>query len=306
MLRKLIIIAGPTAVGKTTLSIQIAKEVKGEIISADSRQLYRHMDIATAKPGKAELAQVSHHGFDLKNPDERHSAGQFVRYARGLLEDLWGKGIVPVVVGGTGLYIQALLDGLWVEEYPVGPVRIWLQNRLQLEGLEKLYRELAHLDPIAHARIEAGDTQRVLRATELALTTNGKGGTGTDPLNCTPLAFCLSRGREELNRRIDRRAEEMLDQGLIEEVEKLLALGYNRGTCAMQSLGYQELLDHLEGKCTLGEALAQIKLRTRQYAKRQFTWFRKDRRYRWVDLGLWGLDGGAERVLSQFRNQNRF
>lgn len=306
MLRKLIIIAGPTAVGKTTLSIQVAREVGGEIISADSRQLYRHMDIATAKPSKTELGQAPHHGFDLKNPDERYSAGQFVRYARCLLEDFWHRGTIPVVVGGTGLYIQALLDGLWVEEYPVGPVRTWLQNRLQLEGLEKLYRELAQLDPIAHARTEAGDTQRVLRALELALTTGGKGGTGADPLLCTPMAFCLFRDREELNRCIDKRVDEMLDQGLIEEVENLLALGYNRSTCAMQSLGYQELLDHLEGKCTLGEALARIKLRTRQYAKRQFTWFRKDRRYRWVDLGRWGLDGGVERVLSQFRNRNRF
>lgn len=305
MLRKLLIIAGPTAVGKTTLSIQIAKEVKGEIISADSRQLYRHMDVATAKPGEGERAQVPHHGLDLKNPDEKYSAGQFAKYARCLVEDLWCKGITPVVVGGTGLYIQALLDGLWAENLPVDQVRTLLQDRLQREGLGKLYSELAQLAPIAHARIAAGDTQRVLRALELAKIAGGKGGAGVEPLQCTPLAFCLSREREELNRRIDGRVDEMMDMGLVAEVEGLVARGYTRRACAMQSLGYDEMLDCLESKCTLDQALGRIKLRTRQYAKRQFTWFRKDRRYRWVDLDRWGIDGGVERVLSQYRNRNR-
>ena len=163
MLRKLIVITGPTAVGKTTISIQIAKELKGEIISADSRQLYRRMEIATAKPSPAEQAQVPHHGLNLKDPDERYSAGQFARFARDSVEECWRQGTLPVVVGGTGLYIQALLDGLWAEEQPPDQVRHWLQVRLSIEGLEKLYAELAKLDPPAHARIAAKDTQRILR-----------------------------------------------------------------------------------------------------------------------------------------------
>ena len=306
MLRKLIIIAGPTAVGKTTIGIEIAKRVGGEIISADSRQLYRHMGIATAKPSAAELAQVRHHGFDLKNPDERYSAGEYAAYARRVADEIWCRGALPMVVGGSGLYLQAFLDGFWSEEERPDQVRAALKDRLKSEGLGRLYEVLAQLDPIAHVRTGANDTQRILRALELALTTEGGGGRGTDPLSCAPLAFCLFRSRQETNRRIERRVDTMVEQGLLAEVQDLVARGFGRGACAMQSLGYSEILDHLDGKCSLVEALDQMKLRTRQFAKRQITWFRRDRRYRWVDLDRFGAAGAVDRVLAQLRNRWRF
>lgn len=306
MLRKLIIIAGPTGVGKTQLGINVARTLGAEVISADSRQLYRFMDIGTAKPNRSELAEIKHHGLDLKDPDERTSAGQFVKYARTLCENLWERGVVPVLVGGTGLYIQAFLDGLWAEERLAGEIRASLQERLQAEGLSRLYDELESLDPVAHSRLAARDTQRVLRALELALTASGKGGIGAEPFDCVPLAFCLHRERAELNRRLDLRVDGMMEQGLLSEVEGLLARGYHRQTYGLQSMGYQELVDFSEGKCSGADALARIKVRTRQYAKRQVTWFRKDRRYRWLNLGVWGVEGASESILKQFRNHRGF
>lgn len=278
----------------------------GEVISADSRQLYRFLDIGTAKPGSPELAATKHHGLDLLEPDEKYSAGQFVTYARAVCGNLWAKGRVPVVVGGTGLYIQALLDGLWAEERPAGGVRARLQARLQAEGLGRLYDELGALDPVAQACLAGGDTQRILRALELVTTTGDRHGVGADPLDCVPLAFCLYRERAELNRRLDLRVDEMMRQGLLGELDALLARGYHRQTFGLQSMGYEELMDFREGKRSLADAVARIKLRTRQYAKRQFTWFRKDRRYRWLNLDLWGLEGGGERVVEQFRNRRGF
>jgi tRNA dimethylallyltransferase len=306
MLRKLIIIAGPTAIGKTDISIQIAQSMGGEIISADSRQLYRYMEIATAKPSAAQLAQVRHHGFDLKDPDERYSAGEYAAYARRIAEEIWRRGLIPVVVGGSGLYLQAFLDGLWPEKEHPDQVRSALQQRLRAEGLGRLYELLERLDPIAHARTRARDTQRILRALEMALAAGGDRGRGTDPLGCTPLAFCLYRCREEIYRRIGQRVEAMVGQGLLGEVQALLARGYGRGACAMQSLGYSELLDHLEGRCNLPTALDQMKRRTRHFAKRQLTWFRRDRRYRWIDLDRHGDSGAVDRVLAQMRNRWRF
>lgn len=306
MLRKLIIIAGPTGIGKTQLGINVARTLAGEVISADSRQLYRYMNIGTAKPDPLELAEVKHHGLNLKDPDERTNAGQFVKYARTLCEGLWQRGVVPVMVGGTGLYIQAFLDGLWAEESQAEEIRATLEERLQAEGLSRLYDELGSLDPVAQSWVAARDTQRVLRALELALTSNGKRGIGAEPFDCIPLAFCLHRERAELNHRLDLRVDNMMEQGLMSEVEGLLARGYHRQTFGLQSMGYQELLDFSEGRCSRADALARIKLRTRQYAKRQVTWFRKDRRYRWLDLGVWGLAGASESVLAQFRNHSGF
>ncbi|MCC7262252.1 MAG: tRNA (adenosine(37)-N6)-dimethylallyltransferase MiaA [Candidatus Latescibacteria bacterium] len=303
MLRKLIIIAGPTAVGKTSLAITVASEVGGQIISADSRQIYRYMEVATAKPNAAERAAVEHHGLDLRDPDEPYSAGEFSRYARDRVREMWRQDLIPVVVGGTGLYLQALLDGLWRETVSAQTLRDDLKARLSTQGVEGLHHELGHLDAVAQSRIAATDTQRVLRALELAHLGIRGAGHGWDPLPCVPVAFCLNRTREQLYRRIDQRVEAMVAQGLIAEVEQLLDKGYTRSTRAMQSLGYEDLLDHLDGVCSLDAALAKMRLRTRQYAKRQLTWFRKDRRFRWLDLDRWGSAGGVERVLAEIRNR---
>lgn len=302
MLCQLIILTGPTAVGKTATAIHLAQQIGAEIISADSRQLYRYMDIATAKPSPAEQGAVAHHGLDLLNPDEIYSAGAFVRFARQALADIWSRGKAALVVGGTGLYIQAFLDGLWADEGQAAQVREELQARLGREGLEALYGELGRLDPVAQAQVARRDTQRVLRTLEIA-TTVSRRAFSWDPMPVKPPAFCLCRPRGEQNQRIDERVEAMAAQGLVAEAERLVGLGYHRGTRAMQSLGYEELLDYLESRCTLDQALAQVRTRTRQFAKRQLTWFRKDRRYRWLDLSRWGNGGAVERVLLELRNQ---
>lgn len=305
MLRKLIVIAGPTASGKTTLAITLANETGGQIISADSRQLYRFMDVGTAKPVPRERASVPHFGLDLLNPDQVFSAGAFSRYGREILERLWSRGILPIVVGGTGLYIKALLDGLWPQPASAQGVTAPVEAGQGL-GVERMYAQLTELDPAAASRIRPTDAQRIKRALDLARQNLGGIATGWDPLPGPALAICLDPPREELTRRIDQRVETMVAQGLVGEVEFLQARGYGRSARAMQSLGYTELLDFRQGACTLEQALEKIKIRTRQYAKRQVTWFRADRRYRFLDLHRWGRAGAVERVLAQLGNYEGF
>lgn len=300
------IITGPTAIGKTALGIRLATQLQGEILSVDSRQVYRYMDIGTAKPSPHELSQVKHHFIDIKNPDERYSAGQFGQEARALIQRLAERETVPVLVGGSGLYLQAILDGFFEEERDYSRLRPWLQKRLEQEGLQKLYEELGRLDPIAQSRLAAHDTQRILRALELAHGGDRAEAPSGRALDCSPLAFCLTMRRERLYQRIEQRVDEMVQRGFREEVERLAAQGYGRESWAMRSLGYEEMLDYLGGKCRWEEALAAIKLRSRQYAKRQLTWFRKDRRLRWLDLEVWGVNGVAARIAEHFNRRAGF
>ncbi len=306
MLRKLIIIAGPTATGKTSIAIHLAQLLDGEVISADARQLYRFMDIATAKPTGDETAAAVHHGLDLRLPDEPYSAGEFTRFARAKAAEIWERGKTPIVAGGTGLYIQALLDGLRTEERPSSSARAAIRERLRSKGLASLYAELGRLDPVAQSRVAANDTQRVLRALELVGNSPTGPVEGWDPMPEAAVCFCLHRPRDELDRRIGERIEQMAAQGLVAETEQLVRLGYGRDTPAMQTLGYEEMLDYLEGRCPLESALGRIRLRTRQFAKRQITWFRRDRRYRWLDISRWGREGVAERMVMEYRNRRRF
>lgn len=280
-------------------------EAGGQIISADSRQLYRFMDVGTAKPGPRERASVPHFGLDLLDPDQVFNAGAFSRYGREILEKLWSRGVLPVVVGGTGLYIKALLDGLWPEPASAA-VGVAPAEGGREQGIENMYALLAELDPVAASRIRPTDAQRVRRALDLARQNLGGIATGSDPLPGPALAICLDPPRDELARRIDQRVESMVAQGLVGEVQFLLGRGYGRSTRAMQSLGYHELLDFRQGTCTLEQALEKIKLRTRQYAKRQVTWFRADRRYRFLDPHRWGRAGAVERVLAELRNHEGF
>ena len=308
MLCKLIIITGPTATGKTRLGIQVARELGGEVISVDSRQIYRYMDIGTAKPSRSEQALARHHFIDIKNPDQRFSAGQFGKQARELIGQMQNRGVLPVLVGGSGLYLQATLDGFFEDRADHTGFRTQMQQRLKKEGLQILYDELGQLDPLAQARLSPRDTHRITRALEVACLGERKLSErwveeAAVPLECIPVAFCLKRQRDRLYRRIEQRVDAMMAQGLLEEVEELIARGYGRESCAMGTLAYQEILDYLDGTCSLAQAVETIKRRTRRYAKRQLTWFRRDRRLRWLDLDQWGNQGACERIVAHCRAQ---
>ena len=305
-----IVITGPTATGKTSLAIEIATRLRGEIISIDSRQIFRHMDIGTAKPDPNALAQVKHHFVNIKNPDESYSAGRFGQEVRQLINSLHQEKILPVLVGGSGLYLQAVLDGFFEDESDHEEIRSWLRERMAEEGLQSLHAELGKLDPLAQARLSPNDAPRVLRALELA---HGQGGAlslqwqerPARPLECIPLAFCLTMARDRLYRRIDQRVEAMMRKGLLDEVRRLVEMGYGRDCRVMGTLGYQEILNYLDGRCSLAAAVNLIKRRSRQYAKRQLTWFRKDRRLRWLNLDVWARQGVLERITGHYEFQTR-
>lgn len=301
----ILIITGPTAVGKTGVAIEAAKLLNGEIISADSRQIYRYMDIGTAKPTQDDLEKARHYCIDIKNPDETYSAGNFGEDARKLIHELHCRKILPILVGGSGLYLQAVLDGFFVDKADYSSIRLRMKQRLARGGLEPMYAELGKLDPMAHSLLAPNDTQRILRALEVA-----QGGTtlsshwwneSVRPLTCTTLAFCLALERRELYNRIDQRVDWMVRNDLVGEVKRLVKMGYGRDCPGMATVGYIEILDYLEGKCSLKSSVDLIKRRSRRYAKRQLTWFRKDRRLRWLDLAKWGKGGILARVSAQYR-----
>lgn len=280
-----IIILGPTCVGKTGASILLAGELDTEIISADSMQIYRHMDIGTAKPTPEQLAMVRHHLIDIAEPSEIFSAGQYAEAVRPIIENIHAKGRTPVVVGGTGLYIKALTRGIFRS-----PSADWAL-RDSLHSIEKqksgsLYSLLLKLDHAAASSIEPADTRRLIRALEVCLKT-GKGVSGLRAELTMPLPFDfirvgLTRDRQELYRLIDKRVDHMFMNGFVDEVENLLRM--NPGMTAEQAIGYKEVSDFLRGGLLLEEAVSLIKQRTRNYAKRQFTWFRKEPDIRWIDV----------------------
>ncbi len=287
----LLAVAGPTAVGKTALTVALAQQLGTEIISADSRQFFREMSIGTAKPTLAERQGVGHHFVDSHSITEDYSAGRFAAEAEARLARLFEKHAVVIATGGSGLYLQALTDGL--DELPAVPpaVRQQLRHELQTHGLPPLVAELARLDPVAHARLDLQNHQRVLRALEV---TRGTGRPfssfhqGPAALAATAAArpwrvvkVALTRPREELYQRIDQRVLHMLDAGLVAEVEALLPYRHHQ---ALQTVGYQEIFGYLDGAYAYAEAVRLLQRNTRHYAKRQLTWLRRDPGYAWVEL----------------------
>ena len=302
----LILITGPTATGKTEIALQAAQHLpKVEIISADSRQIYRYLDIGTAKPTAAQQSQCPHHLLDVLDPEQNYSAGAYARTARRVVEQIWNRGGLPIMVGGTGLYWQSALDGCFEDETEYAPIRAELHNRLHCEGLAALYEELGRRDPIAQARLHPGDGQRILRALEVALA--GKGALSAlwreragRPWVRQPQMISLTMARSRLYERIDERVERMVERGWIEEVRALRAMGYDRGDSALGTLGYFELCSALAGHCPWQEAVERTKQRTRHLAKRQVTWCRRDRRLRELDLDVWGKTGVVERIVGEW------
>jgi tRNA dimethylallyltransferase len=296
MPQKVILIVGPTCVGKTAAAVLLARELDTEIISADSMQIYRHMDIGTEKPTPEQMTMVRHHMIDVVEPWETYSAGRYVEAARAVIEGLHRRGRVPVVTGGTGLYIKAMTRGVFK-----GPAADWaLRGRLLERPPGELYGDLSRVDPEAARGIMPGDTRRVVRALEVCLKSGRRISemrrTRTSPLPYEFVKVALWRDRGELYPMIERRVDEMMGRGLLEEVRRVLAMGPS--ATAMQAIGYKELAGHIQGRYPLDEAVRLIKRNTKRYAKRQFTWFRKEEALRWVEVT--GL-GEAREVLERMR-----
>jgi len=287
---KVIVICGPTGIGKTTVGIELAGKFGGEIISADSMQIYRHMDIGTAKPTCEELAQIAHYMIDIVDPDEDYDAVRFSNQARDRVAGIDSRGLIPFVVGGTGLYIKALLHGLF-QSKPVDPqIRNGLKQEAEKNGIGFLLERLKKVDPAAADRIHPNDSYRILRALEI-IESSGKTisehhqnhGFADDPFNA--LKIGLQMDRQDLYARIDNRVDLMIEAGLVEEVKNLLAMGFSSELKSMQSIGYRHVFGFLTGSLPWDECLRTLKRDTRRFAKRQLTWFGADREIIWQAPG---------------------
>jgi tRNA dimethylallyltransferase len=285
--RKVFVLAGPTASGKSRLSLLLASLLNGEIISADSRQIYRHMDIGTAKPSPEERKRVRHYFVDELDPAEHFDAGEFGRKGREIIGQIFGNGKVPIVVGGSGLYLRALVDGFFEGPSADHGVRSGLFHRAKEEGNESLLRELQQVDPESASGMRPSNIRRIVRALEVHLLT---GSTMTSlqksnvPANFVPAIFALRWKRAELYRRIDARVDVMIGEGFLEEVRRLKQLGYDPSLNALQTVGYKEAFKHLAGEIAEDSMIELIKRNSRRYAKRQMTWFRTDKRIAWFDV----------------------
>lgn len=288
MKKKVLAIVGPTASGKTKLSIIVAEKIGGEIISADSRQVYRYMDIGTAKPSKEERERVKHYFIDELNPDEEFNAGVFGERGREIIEDIFSRGKVPIIVGGSGLYVKSLIDGFF--EGPAGDweLRETLYRKAKQLGKEAVYEELKRVDPASAEKIHPNNLKRVIRALEVYYLT-GKPISQLQvemkpEINFETVQVGLNWDRKKLYRRIEKRVDEMIERGLIDEVRKLRELGYDKNLNSLQTVGYKEVFDYLDGLISYDEMVYLIKRNSRRYAKRQLTWFRQDKRIIWVDV----------------------
>ena len=281
----LIVLLGPTAVGKTALSLDLCQAFAGEIISADSRQIYRGMDIGTAKATPAEQARAPHHLIDIRDPDETLTLAEYQALAYAAIDAIHARGHVPFLVGGTALYIRAVVRGLRIPNVPPNPaLRAELEEFLAAQGREALYARLAALDPATAAVIDAQNPRRVLRALEIFLAT-GRSKVeleGEDPPPYRTLMLGLRRPRAALHARVDARVEAMVREGLIDETRRLLAT-YDPALPALTSLGYKEIGAYLRGEMDLPTAVAQIKIETHRYVRHQSTWFRKMPEILWFD-----------------------
>lgn len=308
MKQPLIVLTGPTAVGKTSLSIKLAKAIGGEIISADSMQVYRRMDIGSAKVTPEEMEGIPHHLIDVLEPDQEFNVVTFQRLAKEALKEIYSHGHIPIIAGGTGFYIQALLYDIdFKENDEESPVRRELEELAAREGERApalLHGMLKEVDPEAAAQIHANNIKRVIRAIEYFRQTGEKISLHNEaerqkesPYNF--LYYVVNTDRPLLYERIDRRVDQMMEHGLVDEVKMLKAMGCHRGQTSMQGLGYKEILDYLDGTCTLEEAVYILKRDTRHFAKRQLTWFKRERDVRWLNLPEYHNDSSLvlERII---------
>lgn len=287
-MNNIICIAGPTASGKTALAVALAKELNGEVVSCDSMQVYKRMDIGTAKPTPEEMQGIPHHMIDVAEPWEDFSVSRYCEMAAPIVDDIISRGKTAIIAGGTGLYMDSLIRGSAFAPFPSTGVRERLEAQADAEGMEAMLSRLRAVDPDSAARLHLSDRKRIIRALEVFLETgetitahNRK--TQAVPPRYTPLWLGLDFSeRSELYRRIDLRVGKMLEMGLMEEIQALLASGIPEKATAMQAIGYKEFVDALDGRCTMEEAADQVRQSSRRYAKRQLTWFRRNRRMHWI------------------------
>ena len=301
---KVIVLCGPTASGKTSLSIELAKRINGEIISCDSMQIYKDMDIGTAKPTEQEKQGIKHYLLDFLSPEVRYSVADYKKDAEKAIEEILKKRKVPIIVGGTGLYINSLIYNI---EYKDSKIDIDYRNKLEKmvveKGLENLYEMAQKIDPEAMKNISHNDKKRIMRVLEIY---NETGKTKTElemesrknEPKYNYIVFALDMDRDKLYERINKRVDIMLKNGLIHEVEKLINT-YKIMPTAMQGLGYKEVVDYLKGNCTEEEMVEKIKMETRRYAKRQLTWFRKNKETIWLN-GLEEADKNINTILEVY------
>jgi len=299
MAPRLVVIAGPTAVGKTPVAMALGREIAAEITCADSRTLYRGMDIGTAKPTREERERIPHHLIDVARPDEVITLAEYQRLAQRAIDETRARGRLPLLVGGTGLYIRAVVDELQIP--PAAPdwrLRATLEAEERTGGPGTLHRRLSVVDPAAAARIHPNNVRRIIRALEVHARTGvpisvherssdrqSSAGAGCGDAEGPVLMIALTTERARLYERIRRRIDQHLAAGLVDEVRGLIAAGYATSLPALQGLGYKEIVPYLEGRASLEETRAVLQRNTQRYAKRQLTWFRGDGRYRWVEVG---------------------
>ena len=284
----IICIAGPTASGKTSLSIALAKELDGEVVSCDSMQVYKYMDIGTAKPTTQEMEGIPHHMLSVAEPQEDFSVGKYCQMAAPIVDDIVARGKTAIITGGTGLYMDALIRGNDFAPYPATGCREQLEAQAAAEGIEAVIARLREVDPESADRLHPSDQKRIIRAMEVYLET---GETITEhnrktqllPPKYEPIWFALEDAdRQNLYHRIDRRVETMLEQGLLDEIRSLLARGIPEKCTAMQAIGYKEFVDALAGRSSFETATALVQQSSRKYAKRQLTWFRRNPAITWL------------------------
>ena len=287
-MNNIICIAGPTASGKTALAVELAKELNGEVVSCDSMQVYRRMDIGTAKPSIDEMQGIVHHMIDVAEPDEDFSVSRYCAMAAPMVEDIIARGKTAIIAGGTGLYMDSLIQGNNFAPFPSTGVREKLEQEAAEKGIQTLYDRLSAIDPEAAGRLHLSDKKRIIRALEVYLET---GETITEhnrktqllPPRFTPLWLGLDfENRADLYERIDRRVGLMLEMGLIDEIQGLLAAGIPEKCTALQAIGYKEFVAALRGECTVEEAADLVRQSSRRYAKRQLTWFRRNKAIHWL------------------------
>lgn len=301
----IICIAGPTASGKTALAVALARELDGEVVSCDSMQVYKRMDIGTAKPSPEERQGIPHHMIDVAEPWEDYSVSRYCADAAPIVENIVSRGKTAIIAGGTGLYMDSLIRGNDFAPFPSTGVRERLEREADREGMEALLARLRAVDPEAAARLHLSDRKRIIRAMEVYLETGEtitahNRRTQALPPRFSPVWLGLDfESRAELYSRIDRRVDVMLEAGLLEEIRALLRSGIPEKCTAMQAIGYKEFTDALDGRCTVEAAADQVRQSSRRYAKRQLTWFRRNGRIHWLRRGPG--EGSAEILASARR-----